>query len=262
MIGDFADFVSRLQLTAAGVIRSVAADPQKAAENLAKSAPSSRLLPEPDHRKKITPEQALTEAMLDSDGHKLAELLAGQESSLNSQVWRDAANKPLPYRYVHKMFGVGWCEYWARRTLAALIRSVMWCLVSAAAASAVPKRPCFFLVGVSGTEAEARSSAEKHGVHFKHGRHNFEMGGAYVGRVRVVYESSIKSWSECERRNPLPDLQGDTEIGDLEREKILKRFPGHLLFYQPWHGPLVWVILRRFIFWSLIVGSGVVLLIV
>ena len=45
--------------------------------------------------------------MFDSDGHKLAELLTGQMSYRNSEVWRVAANKPLPYRYVHKMFGIG-----------------------------------------------------------------------------------------------------------------------------------------------------------
>jgi hypothetical protein len=58
--------------------------------------------------------------MFDSDGHKLAELLTGQMSYRNSEVWRVAANKPLPYRYVHKMFGIGWCEYWVRRTLSGL----------------------------------------------------------------------------------------------------------------------------------------------
>jgi hypothetical protein len=128
LIGDLADFVSRIKLTPAGVARSVAANPQKAAENLAKFEPTSRLLLEPDRRRKITPDQALREAMFDSDGHKLAELLTGQESWQNSEVWRTAANKPLPYRYVHKMFGIGWCEYLARRIIAALIRPVMWCL--------------------------------------------------------------------------------------------------------------------------------------
>lgn len=123
MIGDFADFVSRLRLTPAGVVRSVAADPKKAAENLAKSAPTSRLPPEPDQRKKITPEQALREAMF--DGHQLAELLTGQESPWNSEVWRTAANKPLSYSYVHKMFDTRWCEYWARRILARLILLVV-----------------------------------------------------------------------------------------------------------------------------------------
>jgi hypothetical protein len=86
------------------------------------------------------------------------------------------------------------------------------------------------------------------------------MGGAYVGRVRVIYESCIKSWAESERQNPLPELQDDTNMGDLEVEKILKGFPGHLLFYQPWHGPLVWLFLRRFIFWTLVVAGGLVLL--
>jgi hypothetical protein len=126
MIGDFSDFASRLRLTPAGVVRSVATDPQRAAENLAKYSSAGQLSPEADRRKKITPEQALVEALFESD--KLSELLTGQESGRNSEVWRAAANKPLPYRYVHKMFGIGWCEYWARRILAGLIRPVMWCL--------------------------------------------------------------------------------------------------------------------------------------
>jgi hypothetical protein len=116
MISDFADLVSRLQF------------PQKAAENLAKYGPASLLPPEADHRKKITPEQALREAMFDTDGHKLAELLTGQESPRNSEVWRAATNQPLPYPYLREVFGIGWRQYWTGRLLAALIRPVMSCL--------------------------------------------------------------------------------------------------------------------------------------
>jgi hypothetical protein len=107
-------------VTPAGVVRSVATDPQKAAENLGKyQLAATRPPPEADRRKKITPEQALREAMFDGD--KLAELLTGEESPRNSEVWRAAANKPLSYRYMHDIFGIGWCQYWARRMVAAAL---------------------------------------------------------------------------------------------------------------------------------------------
>jgi hypothetical protein len=77
MLGDFGDFVSRLKFTPAGVVRSVVADPKKAVENLAKCNPASRLPSEADPREKITPEQALTDALFVSD--RLSELLTGED---------------------------------------------------------------------------------------------------------------------------------------------------------------------------------------
>jgi hypothetical protein len=119
-LSPFADLVSRLGLTPAGIVRNVADDPQKAAENLRKyqldnACPSA----EADQRKKITPEQALREAMF--DGYKLAELLTGEESPRNSEVWRVAANKSLSYRYMHNTFRVGFLQYWTRRAAAFIV---------------------------------------------------------------------------------------------------------------------------------------------
>jgi hypothetical protein len=116
----FAGFNWWLGLTPAGVVRGAATDPQKAAENLAKCQLSgTRPPPEADPREKITPEEALREAMFDAD--KAAELLTGEKSPLNSEVWRAAANKPLSYRYMHDVFRIGWCQYWARRIVVAAL---------------------------------------------------------------------------------------------------------------------------------------------
>jgi hypothetical protein len=127
MSGDLAGVASRLELTPAGLVRNIAADPQKAAANLARSQLTAGSPPQIDLRTKITPEEALREAMFDSDGHKLAELLTGNKSESNSEVWREAANKPLPYKYLHKVFGIRWSEYWARRFLLVLIRLAIRC---------------------------------------------------------------------------------------------------------------------------------------
>src|SRR5258707_6142498 len=120
------DFVSRLRLTPAGVARSVADDVQKPAANLSKHQLDPRQATTLDQRTKITPEEALGEALVGTDPAKLLELYTTEEFPQNSAVWRDAVNKPLSARYVQDIFGIGWMEYWARQALGALLSPITY----------------------------------------------------------------------------------------------------------------------------------------
>jgi hypothetical protein len=121
-----------------------------------------------------------------------------------------------------------------------LIRAGVGTAASLAVASAVtfPTPPAFFLVGVNGTstEEEVRKVAQKYGVHFRCGPFNRDANGQLVGRVSRKYADCLQIWKK----------QGDK----------------YILYYEPQSPSPVWVILRWFIFWALLVPIAAMLIII